>query len=62
MRVAGKARAPKGPAFGKEEQLREGVTASFAECPFQVRECGGCFKEKEQLREVNTISFHFRVK
>lgn len=63
LRVTGKAKEPKGPAFGKEERLREAVRS--AECPFES-ETVGCFIGKinkpQNNSRVNIIYLHFREK
>lgn len=45
MKVAGKAKEPQGPAFGKGERLREVITSS-AECPFRSGTVLGALQEK----------------
>lgn len=46
MKVAGKAKEPQGPAFGKGEWLREVVITSSAECPFRSGTVLGALQEK----------------
>ena len=65
LRVTGKAKEPKEPAFGREERLREAVRISFAECPFES-ETVGCFIGKinkpQNNSRVNITYLHFREK